>query len=361
MTQDSLSAIIAAIGPLDRAAMARARTRQRQLTKPPGSLGRLEALSVQLAGIYGTERPQTGDKRVTVAAGDHGVVAQGVTAYPQTVTAQMVLNFLQGGAAVSVMARHVGVGLSIVDVGVATPLSSHPGLRVVAVGRSTGDITVGPAMTRAQAQRCLEEGAALALEVAQEGTGLVGTGDMGIGNTTPSSAIAACMTGAPPERTTGRGTGRTPEELGHKIAVVRRALEVNRPDPADALDVLAKVGGFEIGLLAGVILGTASARRAVVLDGFIAGAAALIACGLCPQARGYLIASHRSVERGHRVILRRLGLRPVLDLGLRLGEGTGAVLAMGVIEAAAACLSEMATFAEAGVTDRPAQSQEARP
>ena len=299
-----------------------------------------------------------------MAAGDHGVVAQGVTAYPQEVTAQMVLNFLSGGAAVNAMARRAGVDLVIVDAGVASPLPHHPDLRVVAPARGTADMTQGPAMTREQAESCVRAGVELALEAAENGAHIIGTGDMGIGNTTASSAIAAALTGRPPAETTGRGTGRNDRELAHKIAVVERAIEVNRPDPGDGLDVLAKVGGFEIGVLAGVVLGGALARRVVVLDGFISGAAALVAHSLCPNARDYMVAAHLSAEAGHRIVLSHMGLRPLLDLGMRLGEGTGAVLAMGIVEAAAACLSEMATFEEAGVSDRDpegAGGQGARP
>ena len=348
----TLEALIASIAPLDQRAMAAARRRQARLTKPPGSLGRLEELSVQMAGIIGDERPILGKRVVVVAAADHGVVAQGVTAYPQEVTAQMVLNFLGGGAAVSVMARHAGVEIVVADAGVSTDLPDAPGLRSLKAGRGTGDIAKGPAMSHFQSLGVIESGAALAVELIRDGAGVIGAGDMGIGNTTPSSAITAVVTGLPPEATAGRGTGRSARELAHKAAVVRKAIEVNRPDQYDAIDVLAKVGGFEIGLLAGLILGTAASRRPVVLDGFIAGAAGLIACGLSPAAGAYLIASHRSAERGHRAMLRHLGLKPLLDLGLRLGEGTGAVLAMGLIEAAAACLREMATFDEAGVSDR---------
>ena len=333
--------------------MRAAERRQAELTKPPGSLGWLEELSVQVAGILGTARPVIRDKTLIVAAGDHGVVAQGVTAYPQAVTAQMVLNFLSGGAAVNVLARKVGVELVIVDAGVATPLPEHPDLRVLGFGRGTGDITRGPAMTREQAEACVAVGVDLALEVAKRGASIIGTGDMGIGNTTASSAIVAALTGLPPSETTGRGTGRTDDELAAKAAVVKRALAVNRPDPSDPLDVLCKVGGYEIGVLTGVVLGGALARRVVVIDGFISGAAALIADGLCPEVRGYLVAGHLSTEAGHRIVLERLGLAPLLQLDMRLGEGTGAVLAMGVVEAAAATLSEMATFAEAGVSDRP--------
>lgn len=334
--------------------MRRAQRRQRNLTKPPGSLGRLEDVSAQLAGIFGTERPQIRGKAVIVAAGDHGVVAQGVTGYPQEVTAQMVLNFLAGGAAVSVMARRLGVRMFIVDAGVASDLPPHPELRAVRVGRGTGDITLGPAMSREQAEQCLLAGISLAKEAAESGADLIGTGDMGIGNTTASSAIASALTGRNPEDTTGKGTGRTPEEMMHKIRVVRRAIQVNAPEPGDALDVLAKVGGFEIGVLAGVVLGGAMMRRAVVLDGFISGAAGLVAYSLNPTVRDYMIAAHRSAEKGHRAVLSHLKLRPLLDLGMRLGEGTGGVLAMSVIETAAACLSDMATFDEAGVSDREA-------
>ena len=349
----TLSQALERIAPADDAAMRRAAARHPTLTKPPGSLGRLEDISVRLAGIFGTERAVIRSKAVIVAAGDHGVVAQGVTGYPQAVTAQMVRNFLAGGAAISVMARLEGVRQIIVDAGIASDgLPDHPDLRALRVGSGTGDISLGPAMSREQATRCVEAGVSLAVEVATEGADLIATGDMGIGNTTPSSAITAVMTGASPAETTGHGTGRSPDELHRKIAVVTEALAVNAPDPDDPLDVLAKVGGFEIGVLAGVVLGAALERRAVVLDGFISGAAALIAHGLSPTARDYMIASHCSAEKGHDAVLSHLGRRPLLELGLRLGEGTGAVLAMAIVEAAATCLTEMATFGEAGVSDR---------
>ncbi len=350
----SLAGLMARIGPVDDAAMRRAATRQGVLTKPPGSLGRLEEVAARLAGMFGTARPAIGGKAVIVAAGDHGVVAQGVTGYPQSVTGQMVRNFLEGGAAINVLCRLGGVRRIVVDAGVASdPPPEHPDLRSLRMGPGTGDITLGPAMTRRQAVLCLEYGAGLASEVIADGADLVATGDMGIGNTTPSSAIAAAMTGKHPVETTGEGTGRSAEELLRKTAVVETALEVNSPDPGDSIDVLAKVGGFEIAVLAGVVLGTAAERRAVVLDGFISGAAALIAHGLSPACRDYLIASHRSAEKGHRAVLAHMRLDPLLDLAMRLGEGTGAVLAMGIVEAAAACLTEMATFEEAGVSDRP--------
>lgn len=310
-----------------------------------------------MAGIFGTDRPVLRGKTVIVAAGDHGMVAQCVSGYPQQVTAQMLLNFLAGGAAINVLARRAGVDLVIVDAGVATELPAHPDLRVVGAGRATADITLGPAMTREQAEACVSAGIRLAREAAARGADLIGTGDMGIGNTTASSAIVAVLTGRSPQETTGRGTGRSDRQLEHKIACVKRALEINRPDPNDGLDVLARVGGFEIAVLAGVVLGGASCRRAVVLDGFIAGAAALVAHSLCPRVREYLVASHLSAETGHRLLLSHMGLQPLLDLGMRLGEGSGAVLAMDLVEAAAACLAEMATFAGAGVAGRSVELQ----
>ena len=253
----TLTDAIASIQPADAGAIRRALSRQRDLTKPPGSLGRLEDVSVQLAGIFGSERPAIRGKAVIVAAGDHGVVAQGVTGYPQEVTAQMVLNFLSGGAAVSVMSRHVGARQIIVDAGVAADLPDHPELRSVRIGRGTADISEGPAMSREQAEQCLLAGIDIAVDAAEAGADLIAAGEMGIGNTTASSAITAAFTGASPEDTTGAGTGRNAEELAQKAAVVRRALEVNEPDVSDSLDVLSKVGGFEIGVLAGVALGTA--------------------------------------------------------------------------------------------------------
>ena len=348
----SLTQAIERIQPADAEAMSRAEARQMNLTKPPGSLGRLEEISIRLAGIYQTERPSIGGKTVIVAAGDHGVVAQGVTGYPQEVTAQMVLNFLAGGAAISVMCRHLGIQQVIVDAGVAADLPQHPELRSLKIGRGTGDISQGPAMSREQAVQCLEAGIDVAVEAIESGADLLATGDMGIGNTTSSSAITAATTGASPGETTGEGTGRTHEELQHKISVVQASLDANKPDPSDGIELLAKVGGFEIGVLAGVILGAASMRRAVVVDGFISTAAALVAHAVCPASRDYMLASHVSAERGHRAALSGLGLTPLFDLGMRLGEGTGAALAMTIVETAAACLSEMATFAEAGVSDR---------
>jgi nicotinate-nucleotide--dimethylbenzimidazole phosphoribosyltransferase len=343
---------IAAIGPLDAAAVAAAEARQGVLTKPPGSLGRLETLSVQLAGIFGQPIPHVTGKAVIVVAGDHGVAAEGVSAYPAEVTPQMVFNFLAGGAAINALAGHAGAEIAVIDAGVAVDLDPQPGLTIAKVGYGAGNIAVGPAMSRENAIRCLEIGIDAAKEQIGEGADLVACGDMGIGNTTASSAITAVITGADPSVTTGRGTGLDDPGLAHKVEVIRRAIEVNNPDPKDGLDVLIKVGGLEIGVLAGAMLGTAASRRPVVVDGFISGAAALIAWLISPSARDYFIAAHQSVEPGHRVGLDAMGLTPLLDMGMRLGEGTGAALAMHLIEASARCLAEMATFAEAGVSER---------
>ena len=346
------------ITPLDEAAMAGARARQDTLTKPLGSLGRLEDLSVMLAGMFGDPMPQIRRKSVILAAGDHGVVAEGVSAYPQEVTPQMVYNFLRGGAGINVLARHAGAEIVILDAGVAADLDPHPLLRSVKVAYGTANMAVGPAMTREQAIRCLETGIDAAREQIGEGADLVACGDMGIGNTTASSAITSVVAGADPSVTTGRGTGLDDPGLAHKVDVIRRSIQVNSPDPRDGLDVLTKVGGLEIGVLAGAMLGTAASHRPVVVDGFISGAAALIAWLISPTARDYFIAAHQSVEPGHRVGLEAMGLTPLLDMGMRLGEGTGAALAMHLIEASARCLSEMATFAEAGVSERTEEESE---
>ena len=348
----SLEQTVSNIEPLNDDAMESARERQQSLTKPEGSLGYLEEISVRLAGIFEEPAPVIRRKLVILAAADHGVVSEGVSAYPQEVTSQMVANFLGGGAAINVLARQVGAEVVVVDAGVAKDLPAHPKLELARVGRGTANIAKGAAMSRSDAVKIVEAGIAVAAEKVSGGVDILGTGDMGIGNTTASSAITAVVTGADPDQTTGRGTGVSESGLRHKTDVVRRALEVNQPDPADGIDVLAKVGGFEIGFLAGVVLGGAEARRPVVLDGFVSGAAALIACTLCPCARDYLIAAHRSAEPGHGTVLSHLGLRPLLELDMRLGEGAGAALAMHLVEAAAKCMAEMATFTDAGVSDR---------
>ncbi len=346
-----LQQIIHQIKPLDAEAMRLARARQDTLTKPQGSLGRLEELSIRVAGIRGRARPIIEKKVIVTMAADHGVVEEGVSLYPQEVTAQMVLNFLRGGAGINVLARHVGARVVVVDMGVAAEFPPHPGLVVKKISHGTRNMARGPAMERQEALRALEAGIEVVEEEMAKGMDILGIGDMGIGNTTASSAIAATIIGAPVAQVTGRGTGVSKEQLGHKIEVIERALKVNQPTPADPVDVLAKVGGFEIGGLAGVILGAAAHRVPVVLDGFITGAAALIAVGLAPQVKEYLIAAHRSVEVGHPLVLEHLGLKPLLDLNLRLGEGTGAALGISLVEAAVKILNQMATFTEAGVSE----------
>ena len=340
------------IPPIDEQAAEAARARQAVLTKPGGSLGRLEELSIQMAGIRGQARPRVERKAVIVMAADHGIAREGVSAYPSEVTPQMVLNFLHGGAAINVLARQAGARVKVVDMGVAYDFGDLPGLIQRKVAHGTRSITAGPAMTRAQAEQALQIGIDLAAAEVDSGLDLIATGDMGIGNTTPSSAIVAAFTGLPPARVTGRGTGVDDTGLARKVAAIQTALLVNQPDPSDALDVLHKLGGFEIAGMAGVMIGAAARRIPVVVDGFISGAAALVAAELLPDVRPYLIAAHLSVEIGHRAIWERLGLRPMLDHHLRLGEATCAALAFHLVEAAARILDEMATFGEAGVSDK---------
>jgi nicotinate-nucleotide--dimethylbenzimidazole phosphoribosyltransferase len=332
--------------------LARAQARLDRLTKPIGSLGRLEELAARYVMITGEMKPAVPRGTVFTFAADHGVTAEGVSAYPSAVTPQMVLNFLHGGAGVNVLARHVGIEVRVVDIGVAFDFEVAPGLIHRKVMPGTKNLLVGSAMSPTQAEQALQVGIELATEAVQQGIGLIGTGEMGIGNTTASSAIAAVMTGRPVSEVTGRGTGIDDASHARKIDVIQRALDLHRLDSANALKVLATVGGLEIGGLAGLMLGAAAARIPVVLDGFIAGAAALIAVGLQPRCKDYLIASHRSVERGHEAILNHLGLKPLFDLDLRLGEGTGACLGMSLVFAAIKIFTEMATFDEAGVSER---------
>ncbi len=343
---------IASIKPLDEKAMAEAKARQDSLTKPQGSLGQLESLSIQVAGTKRDPRPRITHKVIFTLAGDHGVAKEGVSAYPSEVTPQMVYNFLGGGAGINVLARHVGARVVVVDLGVAADLEHHPDLKNKKVAMGTKNMARGPAMSREEAIRSIEAGIELVGEELTRGIDILGTGDMGIGNTTPSSAITAAITGADAALVTGRGTGIGDEELKRKAKVIEKAITVNRPDPKDAIDVLSKVGGFEIGGIAGVILAGAGNGIPVVIDGFISGAAALIASSLAPQVKSYLIASHQSVERGHRIILEHLGLKPLLNLDLRLGEGTGAALGISLVEASLKILDEMATFGEAGVSEQ---------
>jgi len=331
--------------------MSQAQSRQDTLTKPPGSLGRLEELSVQLAGIQGQAIPQIKDKAIIVMAGDHGVVAEKIGHWPQEVTAQMVANFLRGGAGINVLARQTGTRITVVDMGVASDLKPDPRLLLKKVGPGTQNMALGPAMSSKQAVQAIETGIEVMTAEVTRGLDIVGTGDMGIGNTTASSAICAVMTGKPVAEVTGRGTGLDDRQLKHKIAVIKKALAVNHPDPAQPLDVLAKVGGFEIGGLAGVMLAAAAHRIPVVIDGFISGAAALIATALAPGLKDFIIPAHVSAEAGHQALLKHLGLKPLLDLGLRLGEGTGAALGIFLAETAARILAEMSTFAEADVSE----------
>ncbi|TAJ25087.1 MAG: nicotinate-nucleotide--dimethylbenzimidazole phosphoribosyltransferase [Nitrospirae bacterium] len=348
----TLDETIEKIRPADRARMKVAQARLDRLTKPVGSLGRLEELAARYVAMTGEERPKVPKAAIFTFAADHGVATEGVSAYPSAVTAQMVLNFLRGGAAVNVLASHVGAEVLVVDIGVAHEFGALTGLISKKIALGTKNFLAEPAMSRAEATRALMVGVELAAEAVQRGIGLVGTGDMGIGNTTPSAAITSVMTGQPVALVTGRGTGIDEEGYVRKVAVIEAALALHRPDPNDPLDVLAKVGGLEIAGLAGLILGAAAHRVPVVLDGFIAGAAALIASGLQPSCCDYMVASHRSVERGHQAVLDRLGLKPLLDLDLRLGEGTGACLGISLVQAGIKILTQMATFGEAGVSER---------
>ena len=347
-----LQNIIEKIQSLDETATAAAKTRQLVLTKPAGSLGRLEELSIQLAGITGKAIPEIKDKVIITMAGDHGVVEEGVSAFPQEVTPQMVLNFLHGGAAINVLAKHVGARITVVDMGVATDMDPHPLLIDKKVAHGTLNMTKGPAMKRKQAEQAILAGVEVVEMEIEKGLDIVGTGDMGIGNTTPSTAIAASLTGVEPAKLAGRGTGVDDEGLKRKINAIERALDLNKPNPKDGLDVLSKVGGFEIGGLVGVILGAAAHRKAIMVDGFISTAAAMIAVTLAPTVRPYLISAHRSQEYGHSQMVEWLGLKPLVDLDFRLGEGTGAALGISFAEAACKILAEMATFAEAGVSDK---------
>jgi nicotinate-nucleotide--dimethylbenzimidazole phosphoribosyltransferase len=343
------------IPALDCAARDEALRRHDTLTKPPGSLGRLEEIGVQLAAITGRVRPSVERKAVVVMAADHGIAREGVSAYPLEVTAQMVLNFLRGGAAINVLARQANARVVVVDMGVAVELPPHANLEPRKIALGTRSMTSGPAMTRAQAEAAIVAGIGVFEAQFAQGLDLLATGDMGIGNTTASAAIVSVMTGLPAAKVTGRGTGVDDAGLHRKVSAIERAIALNRPDAKDALDVVSKVGGFEIAGIAGLIIGAASRRVPVVVDGFISGAGALIAAGLEPKVKPFLVAGHRSVEIGHHATLEHLGLRPMLDLDLRLGEGTGAVLAFHLLEAAARILSEMATFSEASVTSRPAK------
>jgi len=349
--------VLRQIKPLDSKAIEAAKARQNELTKPRGSLGRLEELSIKIAGIKGKIVHGFEHKAIVTMAADHGVVEEGVTLYPQEVTRQMVFNFLNGGAGINVLARFVGAHVVVVDMGVVGGFEPHPNLVCKMMDFGTRNMTKGPAMTKQQAVDAIESGIAVVEAEVAKGLDIVGTGDMGIGNTTASSAIAAAITSESAGKVTGRGEGLDDKQLAHKVKVVQKALDINKPDSRDPLDVLSKVGGFEIGGLAGVMLGAAAHRIPVVIDGFISGAAALIATGLAPGLKDYLIAAHLSAENGHKVILQHIGLTPLLSLDMRLGEGTGAVLGIAIVEAAVKTLAEMATFAEAGVSQAQKEAE----
>lgn len=348
-----LEETLAAIRGLDAGALRAAERRQARLTKPPGSLGALERIAVRLAGITGRERPRFERRVVVVAAASHGVAAEEpVSAYPASVTAQMVANFAAGGAAINVLADAAGAELVVVDAGVEPEPAPHPRLRRCRLGPGSRNLRRERALPQGHGRRILEEGIALVDELDAGGPWLLATGEMGIGNTTASAAIIAAACGADVDQVTGRGTLIGDDRLARKRDVVREALALHRPDPRDGLELLETVGGYEIGFLAGCCLGAAARRVPVVLDGLITAAAALVAAALAPACRDALIAGHRSVEPGHRVALDALGLEPLLDLDLRLGEGSGAALALPLVAAAARVLDEMATFDEAGVDDR---------
>jgi nicotinate-nucleotide--dimethylbenzimidazole phosphoribosyltransferase len=344
-----LERTIAQIGDLNQGVMAEIADHQNQLTKPPGSLGILEELAIRLGGITGEKFPEITRRVVAVMAGDHGVTIEKISAYPPEVTPQMVMNFVQGGAAINVLARQNGAQVVVVDVGVAAPVH-HQKVLSRKVRPGTANLAAGPAMNRDEAVQSLEVGISVADDLINQGYQILATGEMGIGNTTASSAIMAAFLKIPAREVTGRGTGIDPEAVLHKEQVIDRALALNNPDPEDPLDVLAKVGGLEIGALAGLILGAAARRKPVVIDGFISTTAALLALKLAPRSFPYMIASHCSAEMAHRKLLKYLELKPVLELEMRLGEGTGAALAFNLIEAALRINREMATFAQAGVS-----------
>ncbi len=343
--------VINKIRPIDNKYYDIAQKHLDNLTKPPGSLGRLEEFARRLVAIKENEMPLIDKKVIFTFAGDHGVTEEGVSAYPREVTSQMVFNFIRGGAGINVLAGHAGADVIVIDIGVDYNFGIIDGLVTKKVMFGTNNMTKISAMSRQQAEKSIEIGIELANEYTQKGYKIFGTGDMGIGNTTPSSAIASVLTGKPAAEVTGRGTGISDDSFKRKIKVIDTAININKPDPNDALDVLAKVGGTEIGGIAGIILGGASNRIPVVIDGFISTAGALIAYFIEPKVRDYIFAAHNSVEIGHIAMLQKMGLKPILNLDLRLGEGTGAALAMLIIEAGLKIYKEMATFGDAGVSN----------
>ena len=342
-----LDALVREVLPLDRGAMTAAEEYQARLAKPPGSLGRLEEISIQLAGITGRVHNALNKKQLLVFAADNGVVAEGVSSAPQSVTKQQTINLMRGKTGAAVLAKHFGCGLTVCDVGVNADIYESTVLnRKIAYG--TQNICTGPAMTREQTLQAILTGAEIARTVDAD---VIGVGEMGIGNTTTSSAVLAVLLGADVEAVTGRGGGITEESFRKKKAVIRTAIEVNRPDRDDVVGVLSKVGGFDLAAMCGAFLGAAAARRPAVIDGLISAAAALCAVRLCPNVRGYLVPSHASFEIGYRLAMEAMDLRPLFDLGMRLGEGSGCPLAFQVLDAACAVINDMATFDEAGIND----------
>lgn len=345
--QKELDALVREVLPLDRSAMTAAETYQARLAKPPGSLGRLEEISIQLAGITGRVHNALNKKQLLVFAADNGVVAEGVSSAPQSVTKQQTINLMRGKTGAAVLAKHFGCGLTVCDVGVNADIYESTVLnRKIAYG--TQNICTGPAMTREQTLQAILTGAEIARTVNAD---VIGVGEMGIGNTTTSSAVLAVLLGADVKAVTGRGGGITEESFRKKKAVIRTAIEVNRPDRDDVVGVLSKVGGFDLAAMCGAFLGAATARRPAVIDGLISAAAALCAVRLCPNVRGYLVPSHASFEIGYRLAMEAMDLRPLFDLGMRLGEGSGCPLAFQVLDAACAVINDMATFDEAGIND----------
>ncbi len=347
--RDELAAWLQEIQPVDRQMMEQAQARLDNLTKPRGSLGELEVLARRICGIQNTIRPDLGRKVILTFAGDHGVAEEGVSSVPQDVTRQMVSNFLRGGAGVNVLARHVGAEVWVIDVGVAAEMNEE-GLLSRKVKAGTANLAKGPAMKIDEALQAIGVGAETAREAISKGARILGTGEMGIANTTPSAALFAALLGVRVEEITGRGTGIDDATLNHKIEVIKRALAINQEHLHGPLDTLAALGGFEIAAICGMILECARSRVAVVVDGFISSAGALVALQLEQHVADYCFFSHMSAEQGHRIFFEKLGLAPILNLDMRLGEGTGAALAMGIIEAGVKIINEMATFAEAGVS-----------
>jgi nicotinate-nucleotide--dimethylbenzimidazole phosphoribosyltransferase len=341
------------ITPINFKLIEKAQKRLDNLTKPQGSLGRLEDFAGQILGISGNLNPKLKRKLILVMAGDHGVAQERVSVFPQEVTFQMVYNFIRGGAGINVLARHIGADVLVVDMGVAKDFASEKGLIIKKIAYGTKNIAQGPAMSRDEAERAIIAGIEVFEdELSRKGIDIVGLGEMGIANTTPSSAIVACLTKSKVEEVTGQGTGINEDQLKNKIRVIKQAIEINHPDPEDGLDVLSKIGGFEIGGLVGCILAAAAHRVPIVIDGFISCASALIAIKLAPLVKDYIFASHNSVEKGHKIALKYIGKVPMFDLSMRLGEGTGAALGISFIEAGVKILTQMATFTDAGVENK---------